>query len=228
MPQRADVKAIVDKANADTAVLRNQVIGTQTVDLRRDPNRLKESNLGDLVADAMRAKYPGVDAAVTNSGGLRADILITPPSAGEAAGEITWGEVFAVLPFGNRTVIETLTWAQLKAGLENGFKPPCGDVAGGTGRTPQISGIKVTFHCNGIVPVVDSIVRLSDGHVLSRGRHDPDRHQRLHVHGWRRLHGFQGGTNVQQPGDALLDVAIEYIHAHSPVSQTVDTRVVGP
>ena len=34
------MKAIVDKANADTAVLRNEVIGTQTVDIRRDPNRL--------------------------------------------------------------------------------------------------------------------------------------------------------------------------------------------
>ena len=54
-----------------------------------------------------------------------------------------------MLPFGNRTVIETLTYAQLVAAFENGFKPPCGDVAGGTGRTPQFSGLKVTFHCNG-------------------------------------------------------------------------------
>ena len=37
--------------------------------------------------------------------------------------EITWGEVFAVLPFGNRTVIETLTGAQLTAAFLNGFKP---------------------------------------------------------------------------------------------------------
>ena len=34
---RADVKAIVDDANAQTAVLRNQVIGTQSIDIRRDP-----------------------------------------------------------------------------------------------------------------------------------------------------------------------------------------------
>ena len=40
-----------------------------------------------------------------------------PPSAGEQPGEITWGEVFAVLPFGNPTVIETLTGAQLAAAL---------------------------------------------------------------------------------------------------------------
>ena len=57
-----------------------------------------------------------MDAAITNSGGLRQDILIAPPTAGEQPGEITWGEVFAVLPFGNRTVIETLTYAQLEGG----------------------------------------------------------------------------------------------------------------
>ena len=69
---RADVQAIVDEANADTAALRNEVIGTQTIDIRRDPARLSESAMGNLVADAMRAKYPGVEAAITNSGGLRA------------------------------------------------------------------------------------------------------------------------------------------------------------
>ena len=37
------------------------------------------------VADAMRLKYPGVDAAYTNSGGLRADLNCSPPSAGEAS-----------------------------------------------------------------------------------------------------------------------------------------------
>ena len=52
--------------------LRNQVIGTQAIDILRDPTRLNESAMGNLVADAMRAKYPGVEAAITNSGGLRA------------------------------------------------------------------------------------------------------------------------------------------------------------
>ena len=65
-------QAIVDKANAETAALRNQVIGTQSIDILRDPTRLNESAMGNMVADAMREKYPGVDAAFTNSGGLRA------------------------------------------------------------------------------------------------------------------------------------------------------------
>jgi 2',3'-cyclic-nucleotide 2'-phosphodiesterase (5'-nucleotidase family)/predicted AlkP superfamily phosphohydrolase/phosphomutase len=230
--KRADVQAVVDKANADTAVLRNKVIGTQTVDLKRDnPDRLKESNMGDLVADAMRAKYPGVDAAITNSGGLRQDILIAPPSAGEQPGQITWGEVFAVLPFGNRTVIETLTGAQFKAALENGFKPPCGDVAGGTGRTPQISGIHVEFHCapGTTVPVVDSIAKVGAGGALTPvGPTDSIRFvtNDFMLTGGDGYTAFAAGTNVLQPGDALLDVTIEYITAHSPVAQTVEQRWV--
>ena len=103
--KRADVQSIVDDANAQTAVLRNQVIGTQQFDIKRAPTRLFESAMGNMVADAMRLKYPGVDAAYTNSGGLRADLNCAPPSAGEQPCEITWGEMFSVLPFGNRTVI---------------------------------------------------------------------------------------------------------------------------
>ena len=75
---RADVQAIVDAANAETAELRNEVIGTQAGDILRDPTRLSESAMGNLIADAMRLKYPGVDAALTNSGGLRADLLVFP------------------------------------------------------------------------------------------------------------------------------------------------------
>ena len=63
---RADVQAIVTQANADTAVLRNQVIGTMSLDpadptdtgILRAPSRLLESEMGNLVADAMVAKYP--------------------------------------------------------------------------------------------------------------------------------------------------------------------------
>ena len=76
--KRADVQAIVDDANAKTAVLRNQVIGTQQFDIKRAPTRLFESAMGNMVADAMRLKYPGVDAAYTNSGGLRADLNCAP------------------------------------------------------------------------------------------------------------------------------------------------------
>jgi len=227
---RADVQAIVDQANAETAELRNQVIGTQTQDIRRDPARLSESAMGNLVADAMRLKYPGVDAAITNSGGLRQDILFAPPTAGEAPGEITWGEVFAVLPFGNRTVIETLTGAQLTEALLNGVSPVC-NPAIATGRFPQVSGLKIDYHCNGTTPVIEGIWKAPNGPAGTLTPVGPTDTVRFVTNDFMLTGGdgytvFGAGTDVLQPGDALLDVTIEYITANSPVAPVVEGRVV--
>jgi 2',3'-cyclic-nucleotide 2'-phosphodiesterase (5'-nucleotidase family) len=218
---RPDVEAIVDAANAETAVLRNEVIGTQTADIRRDPSRLRESQMGDFVADIMRAKYPGIDAALTNSGGLRADLLLVPPSsAGEQSGEITWGEVFAVLPFGNRTVILTLTGAQLEQAFLNGFSPAC-DPLIATGRFPQISGLTATYACNGTTPVVTGMWKAPDEGTLTPI--GPTDTVRLVTNDFMFTGGdgytvLAGGTDVLQPGDALLDVVVDYIRDNTPVS----------
>ena len=231
---RADVQAIIDDANAQTAVLRNQVIGTQLNDITRAPDRLHESEMGNLVTDAMRAKYPGVDAAFTNSGGLRQNLVFTPPSAGEQPGEITWGEMFAVLPFGNRTVILTLTGAQLQTAFLNGFTPFCDPTfAGGTGRFPQISGLKVQFHCTGTTPVVDTIWKTPDGVGGPLTPVGPTDTVRLVTNDFMFGGGdgytvFAGGTDVAQPGDDLLQVAIDSIAANSPVDPLVEGRIVGP
>jgi 2',3'-cyclic-nucleotide 2'-phosphodiesterase (5'-nucleotidase family) len=39
---------------------------------------------------------------------------------------------------------------------------------------------------------------------------------------------FTQGTNVLQPGDDLLQVAIDYVTANSPVGPVVDGRITGP
>jgi len=231
---RGDVQAIVDDANAKTAVLRNKVIGTQVADIRRAPTRLFESAMGNLVTDAMRAKYPGIDAAYTNSGGLRQDIVFAPPAAGEQPGQITWGEVFAVLPFGNRTVILTLTGDQLRQAFVNGFTPFCDPgFAGGTGRFPQISGLKVTFSCSGTTPVVTGMWKTPqgiNGPATPIGPSDPVRFvtNDFMYTGGDGYTVFAQGTDVLQPGDALLDVTVDYITANSPVNPAVEGRIVGP
>ena len=226
------MKTIVDAANAATATLRNQVIGSQAKDVRRDPTRLSESAMGNLVADAMRIKYPSVDAALTNSGGLRADFVCTPASAGEGACEITWGEVFAVLPFGNRTVIETLTGTQLRTALLNGFQPACDPAfAGGTGRFPQVSGLKVEFSCNSSKkPVINGLWRVPGGTGTPVPIADADT-VRIVTNDFMFTGGdgytaLTGGTNVAQPGDALLDVVIDFIKAGSPIDPQVERRIV--
>jgi 2',3'-cyclic-nucleotide 2'-phosphodiesterase (5'-nucleotidase family) len=97
----------------------------------------------------MRETYQ-TDFAITNSGGLRADLTcpttdspvdfcpaFTPPPF-----PITRGQVLGVLPFGNVVVTVRITGAELKAFLENGLsRMPAVD-----GRFPQVSGLCVTYN----------------------------------------------------------------------------------
>jgi 2',3'-cyclic-nucleotide 2'-phosphodiesterase (5'-nucleotidase family) len=227
---RADVKAIVDAANVATAPLRNVVIGTQQFDIMRDPTRLNESAMGNLIADATKVFYPEAEAAMVNSGGLRADIKCNPPSGGEQPCEITWGEMYAVLPFGNSTVIETLTGDQLKTAFLNGFSPKCNSAIS-TGRFPQVSGLKVTFHCNGTAPVVDGMWKTPDGPGGVEIPINPTDTIRIVINDFMATGGdgytvLTQGTDQKWPGDLLLDVAIAYVTANSPVGPVVDGRVL--
>ena len=98
-------------------------------------NRDGETNLGDLITDALvwGAKQNGeaVDAAVTNGGGIRATVK---------AGDITKKDVNTVLPFGNTLSIVKVTGAELLEALEaSTYCTP--DALGGF---PQVSGIVFT------------------------------------------------------------------------------------
>ena len=70
--------------------------------------RNAETDLGDLCADAIRAAA-GTDIAVMNGGGIR---------AGLRAGEITYGDVLSVFPFGNHLRTIEVTGQQLLDALE--------------------------------------------------------------------------------------------------------------
>jgi 2',3'-cyclic-nucleotide 2'-phosphodiesterase (5'-nucleotidase family) len=224
---RADVKAIVDKATADVAPLTQVVIGQQQGDIVRVGARNAESAMGNIVADAMRLKYvdDGAEAAITNSGGLRADLVAG--GAGQIA-DITWGEAFAVLPFGNATVVETLTGAQLTQALLNGFSAVCNPTIN-TGRFPQVSGLKIEYHCAGSSPVIDGVWKVGAGGALTPV--GPTDTVRFVTNDFMYTGGdgyavFRQGTNVLQTGDLLLDVFIEYIENNSPVSAAVEGRIV--
>jgi 5'-nucleotidase len=79
-----------------------------------------ESPVADLIADAQLAATKGsnrgnADLSFLNSGGVRTDLVP------RADGSITYGQIFALEPFGNTLVVRTLTGAQLKALLEHQF-----------------------------------------------------------------------------------------------------------
>ena len=138
--------------------------------------------------------------------------------------------MFAVLPFGNRTVIETLTGAQLEQAFLNGFSPFC-NVAIATGRFPQVSGLRVTFSCNGTTPVITGMWKTPDG--APETPIGPADLVRFVTNDFMFTGGdgytiFSLGTNVLQPGDDLLEVVNAYIAANSPVGPVVEGRITGP
>ena len=56
-----------------------------------------------------------------NPGGIRTSLTFANSTGGEAPGEVTYGECFAVQPFNNLVVTQSYTGAQLKDVLEQQF-----------------------------------------------------------------------------------------------------------
>lgn len=75
--------------------------------------------LGSLIADAQLAASAGAGAQIAfmNPFGIRAPHQIVP---GED-GAVTFGQLYAVQPFANTLITQTMTGAELKAVLEQGF-----------------------------------------------------------------------------------------------------------
>jgi 5'-nucleotidase len=121
-----EVAAVVAQYVAAAAPLANQVIGRIQGDLTRTGNTFGESQLGDVIADAQLAatEPPGLgdaDIAFMNPGGIRADLLASTISGGEAVGEVTYGEAFTVQPFGNSLVTKTMTGEMIRRLLQQQF-----------------------------------------------------------------------------------------------------------
>jgi 2',3'-cyclic-nucleotide 2'-phosphodiesterase (5'-nucleotidase family) len=133
----AGIAALVARYNdALDAELKVAIGVTETpLDSRRATVRSEEAAIGNLIADAIRSAV-GADVAITNGGGIRADREYP------AGTTLTRGDIFAELPFGNRTVKLELPGAGIRAALENGFSQV--EVFGG--RFPQVSGLAVTYN----------------------------------------------------------------------------------
>ena len=107
------------KAIADP--IANAPVGYISADITRAANISNgESALGDVIADGqlLNTAPEGAVIAMTNPGGIRADLTYASSLVGEGDGVVTYGEAFSVQPFSNYMVIMDLTGAQLKDVLE--------------------------------------------------------------------------------------------------------------
>jgi 5'-nucleotidase len=129
VPKAPALTTLVNKYVGLSAPLANRVIGSVTSTISRSANAAGESALGDVIADAqLNATKPadlgGATIGFMNSGGIRADLTYVSSSAGEGDGNVTYGEAFAVQPFGNSLVTMTVTGAQIDTLLEQQFDNP--------------------------------------------------------------------------------------------------------
>lgn len=123
VPKDPAQTALLARYRPAAAAISNRVVGSITESLTRSPNAAGESALGDVVADALleaATNTPGASAqlAIWNPGGIRADLVA---DANAAPTPVTYGEVFAVLPFGNELIVKTITGETLLQMLEQQF-----------------------------------------------------------------------------------------------------------
>lgn len=118
-----------------------------------DGSRSEQTPFGTLLSDVARAAYD-TDFAIVNVGGIRsnlpaasytpADPALRRPAAGSTGPyDVTLGDILTALPFGNYLATTTITGDQLWRALENGVS-----VYPGSGRLPQVSGLRFTMNPN--------------------------------------------------------------------------------
>ena len=202
--QDEEAEAFIATVKAQYEETLNQVVATTAVDLTtKDPAtgeravRTAETNLGDLCADAYRVVL-GADVAFVNGGGVRADI---------PAGDITYGQILSVHPFGNMACLMEVSGQQILDALEMASR----DVPDECGGFLQVSGlsyeINVGVESSVVVDDAGSFVEVAGErrvqNVLVAGEPiDPEATYTLASHNYMLKSGGDGLNMFQ--GDVLL------------------------
>ena len=137
--ENADTAAAIQRIQQQIDADYGAVFAQSEVQLNGEKAQVRtgETNLGDLITDAMlwQAGTLGekVDAAISNGGGIRASLSV---------GGLTKKDINTVLPFGNTLYLVKLTGAQLLEALE---ASTC-SLPESIGAFPQVSGIEYTVN----------------------------------------------------------------------------------
>lgn len=138
------VAQVVAAADERVAPLVTRIVGVASTALTRSENPAGESTLGNLIADAQRT-VTNARFSFMNPGGIRQDLN---------AGEVTWGELFSIQPFGNDLVSMDLTGAQIDTLLEQQWSglPNV--------KILKISGLRYTW--DAARPIGDRVIQILD------------------------------------------------------------------
>ncbi len=234
------IQAMIDDLTLQLAPIFSTVIGNSTVAIPRADScgradgRLCESKIGDVTADALRITY-NTDFAITNSGGLRADLTcpttdnpsdfcpaFTPPPY-----PITRGQVLAVLPFGNLVFTVSINGAELKQYLENGVSV----MPSANGKFPQVSGLCFTYDISAPASsrVLSAVRQAANGTCTGPAIDLTAASTYTIAQNDFMATGGDGYPNVYTRGTTqnIMDqVLADYITAKTPISPAIQGRIV--
>jgi 2',3'-cyclic-nucleotide 2'-phosphodiesterase (5'-nucleotidase family) len=175
------------------------------LDGERTAVRDRETNLGDLVTDAMR-QLTGADIAFTNGGSIRASI---------DAGEITMREILTALPFEDKLVNLTLTGDQVASIVDQ-----TSSLKSGSGGFLQVSGISFKIRNRKA-----SDIKVG-GQPLDAKRNYRVATSEFLAAGGDGYKAFKQGTDYYNTGLKISDVVVDHIKTRGEVGRKVETRIV--
>lgn len=209
-----EIAALVKKYEDQVAPQVSRKVGTAASNITAEQNPAGESALGNLIADAQRARMNS-QFAFMNPGGIRAPI---------EAGEVTWGELYAVQPFANSLVKMTLTGDQIYTLLNQQWQPQ----SDGTVRTRflQISGLSYTW--TDANPIGQKVVEVRgpDGQPLNRSAAYTLTVNSFLADGGDSFAVLKQGT-ARETGPNDLEGLVEYIEKlPQPFNSSIQNRIV--
>ena len=231
-PLDGDVAAYIADIKEDMLPVIQEVVGHTEVELSRDFNQ--ENTLGNLITDAMLEymRPHGVQVALTNNGGIRADI---------PAGDITIGKVMELLPFGNTMATFEIKGSDLWMAFDHGVSRALGEDIDGPGgsRFLHNAGAKVKWdpslqkfdyksRTGGRVVSVQIDVN-GDGKYVDL---DPEATYKIVANNFIRGGGdgylmFEDkAIDPYDAGPLDLDVLTAYLENHNPVHPAIEGRIV--
>ncbi len=159
-----DVDDHIDDANASYDEILSQVIAKSDFTLETTNAdgsvrivRTQEMPIGNLCADSYRAST-GADIAFINGGGIRASL---------PTGDITYGDILALHPYGNNICVVNATGQEIADALEFSarlaYLDDNGAPAGENGGFLQVSGLKYTIDTS----ISSTVVEDSNGMFAS-------------------------------------------------------------
>ncbi|KAJ8712223.1 hypothetical protein PYW07_005065 [Mythimna separata] len=232
IPRDPELLATVNKYRKDMDRINNEAVGTSLVYLNETGCRLRECNLGNLIADAMlnytrekyHEQYPDVNIAIVQGGRIRTSIYHegTPFT-------LTRGDWINVLPFSDTLAIVTMNGTILKQSLEHSVST--WRTVDSTGQFQQVSGMEIIYDLARPVGsrVVEAKAVCSNCGFYKLQDIKEDYEYKMMMPTFLADGGDGYHMFIELPRKTLsyneLDSVLNYLMKYSPVDTQVDGRI---